>query len=590
MMNKRIRSMIDAIFAEMKMTAENLALRDELMANAQARYEDMIARGKTEEEAFAQVAASLEDVQALLEEMNPKAEAPEQAPEAAQEPEAPKTGPQEEPGAAAQDPLDLGDALNKAFTALGGWGQSIMPQARKIARQMDDATGGVLRDIGRAVNQSMRDAQKAAGDVIDRMQQDKAADVQVHDAQATSEELREEAKDLRAQADLKRAVGDAQGAAQLDAQADALETQADARDQLDAMEQAQRSAQAQTGEPKQEEKEAPAQEEAERPVYGADGEIDEDAFAQSVEQMSCEAEKIVREAGDALGEAASKAGEAIEDAVYGKRDPQGKEARFPVAGLRKIDIALDADDVTIEPADGEEIVVRWTARNVEGEPAISMNDHTLTIRRKNPDVFKTFFSVFSKNGGQITVLVPRGYAADYAVGTTSGDVTLRGVDVDDVQVATTSGDVRVEPDTGIRAKDIKTETISGDATISAMAIEIAAKSVSGNVFISCDAQKVGADVVSGRLHIEGACDEWDVDSVSGRAELVCTVVPGGKIKADTISADLTLCLPSSIRGFAVEFESMSGKLTNEFGPDRYGTCALPIHLDTLSGRMLITRL
>ena len=42
-MNKRIRSMIDAIFAEMKMTAENLALRDELMANAQARYEDMIS-------------------------------------------------------------------------------------------------------------------------------------------------------------------------------------------------------------------------------------------------------------------------------------------------------------------------------------------------------------------------------------------------------------------------------------------------------------------------------------------------------------------------------------------------------------------
>ena len=40
MMSKRIRSMIDEIFSEMKMTVENLALRDELMANAQARYED----------------------------------------------------------------------------------------------------------------------------------------------------------------------------------------------------------------------------------------------------------------------------------------------------------------------------------------------------------------------------------------------------------------------------------------------------------------------------------------------------------------------------------------------------------------------
>ena len=69
MMNKRIRSMVDEIFSEMKMTAENLALRDELMANAQARYEDAVAQGKSEEEAFVEVAASLEDVCGLLEEM-----------------------------------------------------------------------------------------------------------------------------------------------------------------------------------------------------------------------------------------------------------------------------------------------------------------------------------------------------------------------------------------------------------------------------------------------------------------------------------------------------------------------------------------
>ena len=37
MLNKRIRSLIDEIFSEMRMTAENLALRDELMANALAR-------------------------------------------------------------------------------------------------------------------------------------------------------------------------------------------------------------------------------------------------------------------------------------------------------------------------------------------------------------------------------------------------------------------------------------------------------------------------------------------------------------------------------------------------------------------------
>lgn len=35
---------------------------------------------------------------------------------------------------------------------------------------------------------------------------------------------------------------------------------------------------------------------------------------------------------------------------------------------------------------------------------------------------------------------------------------------------------------------------------------------------------------------------------------------------------------------------MSGSIVNEFGPNRYGTCALPIHMDTMSGRLTITRL
>ena len=65
-MNKRIRSMIDEIFSDMKMTAENLALRDELLSNAQARYEDAMAQGKPEEEAFCEIAASLEDIYDLL--------------------------------------------------------------------------------------------------------------------------------------------------------------------------------------------------------------------------------------------------------------------------------------------------------------------------------------------------------------------------------------------------------------------------------------------------------------------------------------------------------------------------------------------
>ena len=561
--------MIDEIFSEMKMTAENLALRDELMANAAARFEDALSQGKTEEEAFAEVAASLEDVSDLLREMNGADSAAAQEP--AQTENAAEEAPQEAPASDGEAPqTDLGDALNKAFSAIGSWGQSIMPQAKKLAKQMDDATGGMLKDIGRAVNKGMQDAQKAANEVLDRLEKEKAA-VSAEDAatEKTPDDLREDAKDLRAQADIKRAVGAEADANALYAQAELLEAQADALEQAVAMEEAVKAAE-DSAQPEK----TPAQ-----PIFGADGELNEDVFSRSVDQMTRDAENLVR-----------GAGEILDDAIHGKRDPHANEVRFPAIGLRCIDVKLDADDVTIEPADGEEIIVRWAARNAEGEPEVSFNNHILNIRRKNPDVFKTFFSVFSKNGGAITLLIPRGYAADYTLATTSGNVRLSGTDADNVKVSTTSGDVRIEPDLAVRANNLSAETISGCITISALAQEIKAKSVSGDVFLSCDAVSVKGDVVSGKLHIEGACDDLDVNAVSGSAELICTVAPTRKINADTISGSVTIYLPGDIRGFAVTFESMNGSLSNEFGPDRFGTCALPIHLNTISGGMVITRL
>ena len=165
MMNKQIRRMIDEIFADMKMTADNLALRDEMMANAQARFEDSVRAGKTEEEAFAEVAASLGDVQSLLHDMN--AEKPgedKEDKEEKTEEKAAKAEADEAPDfeVKTEKTPDIGDVLGKAFGALGDVGKQIVPQAQKLVRQVDDLTGGMIGGIGKAVGKGLSDAQKAA--------------------------------------------------------------------------------------------------------------------------------------------------------------------------------------------------------------------------------------------------------------------------------------------------------------------------------------------------------------------------------------------------------------------------------------------
>ena len=610
-MNKRIRSLIDDLFADMKMTAENLALRDELMANAQARYEDAVAQGRSEEEAFADVAASLGDVRSLLDHTDgcaPHADGHGE-PEAVQEADAAEAGDEaagEQTEAPAQDhagsddeaeapdgaqdaqtgkdageggnAFDLGDALNSVFSALGDLGRSVMPQAKKLVRDMDNATGGMVKDVGRAVNRGMRDAQKAAGEAIDRMNRREAKSAQGTEPQAeqpaqSAHELRETAKDLRAQAALKRVSGDEENAAALENQAEAMETQADAIEQAEAMEQAGRDAQHQ------------ADEQTQRPpLCGEDGEIDEGTFADAVEDIARDAERLADEAVSRVKGCAQNiaGGEPVENMRLTQH--------FPVAGLRGVDVKLDADDVTIEPGDGLELEVCWEAEKALTVPEVRMDGHTLVVRRANPDVFKTFFSVFKKDGGHVTVRVPRGYAADFTVGTTSGDIALRDVDVADLHVSTTSGRVRLEPDATVRAGKLEVSSVSGTVTISACAQELEISGVSGEQFISCDTVKADVNTVSGRVHAEGACDEWEVSSVSGPVEIVCTVVPSHKIKVDTVSAGARVWLPGDVRGFAASVSGMSGSIVNDFGPERYGTCALPIHMDTISGQLAITRL
>ena len=602
MMDKKIRRLIDDIFSDMKMTADNLALRDEMMANAQARYEDSVRQGKTEEEAFAEVAASLGDVQSLLKEMNEQDGGKQDVPNASEEPKAEET---EEPKDAevntekkAQDVPDLGEALGKAFGALGDMGKQIMPQAQKLVKQVDGMTGGVIGGIGKAVGKGLSDAQKAAGKAIDKLSGDKGEIVidlgKKKESPKAPAALRKRAKDIRAEAEIKQAAGDQEGARQLRAKAYAMETEADEMEKKladIAAKEAEEAAEVKKPEEKGTEFDSLMDEMAavtkELNEMGKKlGQTDEDA------DEDIDLDAVVRDAEEAARDADRRA----EGEKTTARPMEGQPdmvivQRFPAAGLREISIKLDADDVTVKDSDEPDVVVKWEAEDEDTiQPNMVCENHKLTIDRNNPDVFKTFFSVFKKEGGKVTVRVPRGYAADYEIGTTSGDIKLYAIDVDRVKVNTTSGSVRIEPDPGIRAKEISVTSISGDATVSACAGDVSVTTVSGKQFVSCDANRASVSVVSGKAHVEGACEEWEINSVSGGVELICTVAPTNRIQLSTVSGNARVTLPSDIRGFVADMSSMSGRIVNEFGPNRYGTCALPIHMDTMSGKLMITRL
>ncbi len=551
-MNKKIRDMIDEIFSDMKMSPENLALRDEMLANAQARFEDAVNSGRGEEEAFEEVASSLGDVQNLLKEMNSRKK---------------ESAPKEKNSNAVPD---LGEALGKAVDALGEFGKQLGPQMEKLVRQANDATGNVFSEIGKATVKGVMDASKAAGEMFGKMQEDLFSFGK--EKELTAEEMLKRAQELRVQAEVKQKADDQEGARLLRRKAYELETKAAAMKAEEEKAAAEAAAKA-AGEA------AEAAEEAEK------AEAAEETAAEEPE-LEPEVEAVIREAEDVLEKEPAEAQTGEEE----KEEPESSLQRsFGKDSIRKISVEVDADDVEIIEGCYENVSVDWEYDAKGGaEPALVADGSTLTIKKKNPDVFKTFFSAFQKKGGTLTIRVPLGSLERFTANTTSGDIRVEGVTGKMVSVSTVSGNVFVK--TGLVREEMAANSVSGDLDVEVVTQKVTVTTVSGNMSVSAKANVISTRSVSGNMEVDGVYNSIHLDTVSGDIQLLCTEVPTERIKITTLSGNAHLAVPEDIRGFKAEASGIHASIQNEFGPNRYGTCALPISFESMSGELNISKL
>ena len=557
-MNRKIRGMIDSVFSDMKMSAENLALRDELMANAEARFADSMAEGKSEEEAFAEVAASLEDVRATLIEMNEQAEAEKKA----------ET---EEKTEAQNDAPDFTDAFTKAFDAIGGFGKQFLPQMGKLAQQADDATGKVFSEFGKYVGKGAVEVGRAAGEAIDMI----SKTIQ----EATKRELSEEellarAREIRIQAEIRQEADDQEGARQLRRKAYELEMQAENLRKAKAEAEAEKVADIKTEEPDGEDAEYEQAVPDDDGQDGTDRVLDPDELKSVVDQIL-----------DDVNEEIDNAGIHLEDAPVNVTVTN----RFDPAVIRGVTVNLDADDVTVTLSDTEMIEVEWTAEGDAVQPTASVYDGMLTISRKNSDIFQTFFSVFRKEGGKLVVRVPDVVALAYKIKTTSGNISVDSISAKELSAESISGHIRLEPDMNTIAEKVHVNSVSGrvEAEVHSDAVDVT--TVSGCQTVDGITEKVELNSVSGAIRSQCFADKYDVESVSGNVVIDCKGIPGGMIKMSTVSGSAKLTLPKDIKGFKAETSGIGGIASNDFGVERFGTCALPIRFDSMSGKLTITR-
>ena len=65
-MNENIKRHIDGLFSEAEITSQMLDIKEELLANLNDKYDDLVSQGKSEEEAFSLVISGIGDIQDLI--------------------------------------------------------------------------------------------------------------------------------------------------------------------------------------------------------------------------------------------------------------------------------------------------------------------------------------------------------------------------------------------------------------------------------------------------------------------------------------------------------------------------------------------
>lgn len=117
---------------------------------------------------------------------------------------------------------------------------------------------------------------------------------------------------------------------------------------------------------------------------------------------------------------------------------------------------------------------------------------------------------------------------------------------------------------------------------------------SGNITVNgITASALELNSASGDINATGAFTSIDVETNSGNAQITNTSETINKIDANSMSGNIEITVPQNLSGFYMEYETVSGNISNDFGAQTngssrngtasYGNGSTKIEVETVSG-------
>lgn len=234
----------------------------------------------------------------------------------------------------------------------------------------------------------------------------------------------------------------------------------------------------------------------------------------------------------------------------------------PIPANATIEIINPIGSISIAGAESSDLHVTGTLGRRVTMLDISTENESTTVEVVIPDNGRD-------RDAALKVTVPAG-----------ASLIVRGVsstiDVTGVTGALMLSDVSGEITAKIAPKKLTYDSVSGDVTIEAATTEVEGKNISGDTKLTGISGRLEAETMSGAVEVSGGVFERvRFKSVSGDMTFAGALTPSARLRGSSVSGRFDLTLNSDLSA-EFEVESLSGRITNEFGaPAEHEDAASP---------------
>jgi DUF4097 and DUF4098 domain-containing protein YvlB len=261
---------------------------------------------------------------------------------------------------------------------------------------------------------------------------------------------------------------------------------------------------------------------------------------------------------------------------------------FDVTGPARLDVALNAGEIDVDPSLDGRVEVELIARDSQSQQLVDAARVELRGSGERAEIVvhvpaRPLANLFSRQTISCRITCPPG--SDLKARTKSAGIRARGT-LGEVDIATASGDVQISDTLG----ELSVKSASGDLTAGSVGGRAIANTASGDVKIESVAGNVDANAVSGDIEIGSAQSGVKANSVSG--DTTIDVVSAGTVAASAVSGDIRIGVRRGSR-VHLDCSTLSGDARSELElgadePEGDGPF-VDLKARTVSGDILITR-